>query len=485
MKSANFKYYLKTYGCQMNVHDSEKIAGIFSEHGYNNTESVKDASIVILNTCNIRQKAEQKFYSELGRLEKIKKNRPELKIAVAGCIAQHKGGGLFKRFPYVDFVFGPGNIDSLEKWINPVPYGTGQSPESYGTGQSPESYGTGQSPESYGTGRSPESYGTGRSPESYGTGQAVALADNPEYHLKTLPVKREGRVKAWVSIMYGCDNFCAYCVVPYTRGRERSRPVSDILAEVTNLAEQGYKEITLLGQNVNSYGKKLDERTTFPQLLKVLHEVKGIERIRFVTSHPRDFSEDLITTMRDLPKVCKHLHLPMQAGSDKVLKCMNRGYTYHEYKEKIRMVREAIPGIAVTTDAIVGFPGETEDDFEKTVSALKEIEFDGIFAFKYSKRPDTTALSLPHHVDEQLKSERLTAVLNLQDDITFKKNKLLVGEILEVMVEGTSETDVDKLTGRTRTNKIVNFYGNPEDIGKLLDVKILEAKRHSLLGERI
>jgi tRNA-2-methylthio-N6-dimethylallyladenosine synthase len=437
------KYFLKTFGCQMNVHDSEKIAGIFSEHGYNNTESVKDAGIVILNTCNIRQKAEQKFYSELGRLEKIKKSRPELRIAVAGCIAQQTGCDLFRRFPYVDFVFGPGNIDSLEKWI------------------------------------------ISSSQFTVHSSLITALRDNPEYHLKTLPIKREGRVKAWVSIMYGCDNFCAYCVVPYTRGRERSRPVSDILGEVTSLAEQGYREITLLGQNVNSYGRKLDEKTTFPQLLKVLHEVKGIERIRFITSHPRDFSEELITTMRDLPKVCEHLHLPVQAGSDKVLKCMNRGYTYQEYKEKIRMVREAIPGIAVTTDAIVGFPGETEDDFEKTVSALKEIEFDGIFAFKYSKRPDTTALSLHHHVDEQVKSERLTAVLNLQDDITYKKNKLLVGEILEVMVEGTSETDVDKLTGRTRTNKIVNFYGNQEDIGKLLDVRILEAKRHSLLGERI
>jgi tRNA-2-methylthio-N6-dimethylallyladenosine synthase len=410
------KYFIKTYGCQMNMHDSEKIAGIFSECSIQPSENVKNADVIILNTCNIRQKAEQKFYSELGRLEKIKKNNPHMKIAVAGC-----------------------------KWIKPAPFDAGQVCKTHTT----------------------------------------ALQNNPDYSLKKLPIKREGRVKAWVSIMYGCDNFCAYCVVPYTRGREQSRPSLDILCEVEILAREGYKEITLLGQNVNSYGRKLEEKKTFPQLLKVLHEVSGIERIRFVTSHPRDFSEELIMTMRDLPKVCEHLHLPMQAGSDKVLKSMNRGYTYHEYKEKIRMVREAIPGIVVTTDVIVGFPGETEEDFEKTVSALKGIEFDGIFAFKYSKRPDTTALSLPHHVDEQLKSERLTAVLNLQDDITYKKNKLLVGKILEVMVEGTSETDIDKLTGRTRTNKIVNFKGSDQDTGKLVNIRILEAKRHSLFGERI
>ncbi|UCF86820.1 MAG: tRNA (N6-isopentenyl adenosine(37)-C2)-methylthiotransferase MiaB, partial [Nitrospiraceae bacterium] len=302
------KYYLKTYGCQMNVHDSEKIGGILSESGYQSSEDIKNAAVVVLNTCNIRQKAEQKLYSDLGRLKKIKKNRPDLKIAVAGCIAQQTGSNLFKRFPYVDFVFGPGNIDSLEKWIR----NRTQNPE-------------------------------------FST-QTTALKDNPEYHLKTLPVKREGQVKAWVSIMYGCDNFCAYCVVPYTRGREQSRPGLDIAREAETLSREGYKEITLLGQNVNSYGRKLEEEITFPQLLKVLHEVRGIERIRFVTSHPRDFSEELIMTMRDLPKICEHLHLPMQAGSDKVLKLMNRGYTYDEYKEKIRMVREAIPGIAVTTD---------------------------------------------------------------------------------------------------------------------------------------
>ncbi|MCK5286532.1 MAG: tRNA (N6-isopentenyl adenosine(37)-C2)-methylthiotransferase MiaB [Thermodesulfovibrionia bacterium] len=448
----------------MNVHDSEKIAGIFTESGYGQAEDMKDADVIVINTCSIRQKAEQKVYSELGRLKSAKKNNPHLKIAVAGCIAQQKGNTLFKKFPYVDFLFGPGNIDSLQKWI-PVPSGTGHSPEPFDAGQACKTH-------------------------------ITALNDNPEYHTKTLPIKREGQVRAWVSIMYGCNNFCAYCVVPYTRGRERSRPSKDICSEIQNLAEQGYKEITLLGQNVNSYGKYLSESIDFPDLLKVIHDVTGIERIRFVTSHPRDLSQKLIETLRDLPSLCEHIHLPVQSGSDKILSLMNRGYTYKQYSEKIEMMRSMIPGIAITSDIIVGFPGETDEDFQHTMNALKEIEFDGIFAFKYSKRPDTAALSLPVHIDESVKSQRLSMVLDLQEHLTYKKNKALEGKILEVLVEGPSETDSDKLTGRTRSNKIVNFYAENKSsnrsnrsssssslIGRLIQLKILEAKQHSLLGE--
>jgi tRNA-2-methylthio-N6-dimethylallyladenosine synthase len=432
----NKRFHIHTFGCQMNVHDSEKIAGIFSECGYEQTDSVKDADVIVINTCSVRQKAEQKFLSELGRLKAIKKRNPDLRIAVAGCIAQQKGNALFERFPYVDFIFGPNNIDSLQKWIK-------------------------------------------------GDAVRTALEDNPEYHTKTLPIRREGQVRAWISIMYGCDNFCSYCVVPYTRGRERSRSIRDICKEVQEVATQGFKEITLLGQNVNSYGKNLDEDIDFPDLLKVVHGISGIERIRFITSHPRDLSEKLIKYMRDLPKVCEHIHLPLQAGSDRILSLMNRGYTYREYREKIDVLRDAISEIAITTDIIVGFPGETEEDFQCTINALKEIEFDGIFAFKYSKRPHTRALNLPGHVDEQVKSQRLSMVLDLQDSITYRKNKLLEGQILEVLVEGVSETDKEKLTGRTRTNKIVNFYGSEEDIGRLVNIKILEAKRHSLYGKRV
>lgn len=425
----------------MNVHDSEKIAGIFSESGFGQARDVKEADMIVINTCGIRQKAEQKFYSELGRLKAVKERRPDVRIAVAGCIAQQKGEALLKRFPYVDFIFGPDNIDSLQRWIADKEYAI------------------------------------------EGSIQTVALQENPEYHTKSLPVKREGGIRAWVSIMYGCDNFCAYCVVPYTRGRERSRPSQDVYREIQSLAGQGYREVTLLGQNVNSYGKGLNEDIDFPGLLRKIHDIEGIERIRFVTSHPKDLSDSLIEAIRDLPKVCEHIHLPLQAGSDRVLSLMNRGYTYGEYKEKVERLRYAVPEISITSDIIVGFPGETEEDFKCTVKALQEIEYDGIFAFKYSKRPDTKALSLPGHLDEEIKSERLTTVLKLQETITSRKNKALEGRVVEVLVEGVSETDGDRLTGRTRGNKIVNFPGDRKEIGRLVDIKILKAGQHSLYGE--
>ncbi|MBI5057097.1 MAG: tRNA (N6-isopentenyl adenosine(37)-C2)-methylthiotransferase MiaB [Nitrospirae bacterium] len=429
------KYHIHTFGCQMNVHDSEKIAGTLSESGYGNTNSIEEADVIVLNTCSIREKAEHKFYSELGRLAMIKKNNPDLKIVVAGCIAQQEGRSLFKRFPYVDLVFGPDNIDNLQALID-------------------------------------------------GNTNGSALEHNPEYHFKNFPMKREGQVRAWVSIMYGCDNFCAYCVVPYTRGRERSRPAKDIYNEVLALSNDGFKEITLLGQNVNSYGKNLPEATDFADLLRSIHEIDGIQRIRFVTSHPRDLSEKLVETMSSLPKICNHLHLPVQSGSDKVLSQMNRGYTYEQYREKITMLRKGLNDIALTTDIIVGFPGEGEEDFRCTMNALKEIEFDGVFAFKYSKRPGTAAINLPAHIDEMKKSKRLSEVLDLQEAITFNINKRLEGQILEVLIEGSSETNNDKLTGRTSSNKIVNFQGDIQEIGKIVKIKILKAKQHSLYGEK-
>lgn len=437
------QYHISTWGCQMNVHDSEKIAGIFSESGFQNADGSNNADVIVLNTCSIREKAEQKFYSELGRLKKAKKNNPDLKIAIAGCIAQQEKETLFKRFPYIDFVFGPNNIDNLNSWINDRVQSTEHS------------------------------------------AQSTALKENPQYHTKILPVKREGQVRAWVSIMYGCDNFCAYCVVPYTRGRERSRPMNDICSEVESLAESGFKEVTLLGQNVNSYGRKTHENVDFTDLLYKLHDVNNIQRIRFVTSNPRDFSEKLICAINDLPKICEHLHLPIQAGSDKILESMNRGYTYKEYKKKIDLLRTAIPDIAITTDIIVGFPGENEEDFNLTMNALSEIEYDGIFAFKYSKRPGTRAIELPDHVDEKTKSERLGKILEFQERITYEKNKRLEGIEVEILVEGVSGSDTEIMTGRTTTNKIVNFIGDSKIIGHLVTIRILKAKPHSLYGEII
>lgn len=437
------KFHVWTSGCQMNVHDSEKIAGIFLEKDYRVAASIDEADVIVLNTCSIREKAEQKFYSELGRLKLAKKHNPNLKIAIAGCIAQQEGKKLFNRFPYVDFVFGPNNINRLQEWIIDRSQNTGP------------------------------------------ISQKIDLNDNPEYHTKILPVKREGQVRAWVSIMYGCDNYCAYCVVPYTRGRERSRPFTDIYQEVNSLAESGFKEITLLGQNVNSYGKKSHENIDFTDLLFKLHEVNGIQRIRFVTSHPRDFSEKLISAIKELPKICEHLHLPIQTGSDRILKSMNRGYTYREYKGKIDLLRASIPDASITTDIIVGFPGESEDDFQLTVNALSEIRYDGVFAFKYSKRPYTKAIEFPDHVDESIKTERLSKILKFQEGVTYEKNKQLEGHESEILVEGVSENDLRKMTGRTTTNKIVNFYGDSKLVGHLVKINIIEAKQHSLYGEII
>ncbi len=441
----------------MNVHDSEKMAGILAESGCSPSDDFNNADVIVLNTCSIREKAEQKFYSKLGRLKNIKKDRPELKIAVAGCIAQQRGKSLFKQFPYVDFIFGPNNIDSVQEWIKDRVKITEQITQTTDV----------------------------KKQITNNESRITALKENPDYHQKILPVKREGQVRAWVSIMYGCDNYCAYCVVPYTRGRERSRPSQDIITELTTLANEGFSEVTLLGQNVNSYGKNISENIDFPELLKALHDVANIKRIRFVTSHPKDLSESLIESMKELPKICRHIHLPLQAGSDRVLSLMNRGYTYSDYMQKVTRLREAIPDIAITSDIIVGFPGEMDTDFQMTLHALEEIQYDGIFAFKYSKRPGTKALDLPDHVDEEMKSARLEKVLKLQEEITFKKNRGLEGKVLEVLVESINESDYSQLTGRTGQNKIVHFRGDAEDIGRLMNVKILRAMQHSLYGETV
>lgn len=414
----------------MNVHDSEKIAGILSQEGLSMTSNPKDADVIIFNTCSIREKAEQKFFSELGRIKHLKRKKPGIKIAVAGCIAQHKGEEIFKRAPHVDIVFGPQNIHRLGELLAV-------------------------------------------------TGTAIANEDNPDLADIDLPVLRRDQGRAWVSIMYGCNNFCSYCVVPYTRGRERSRPSENIIEEIKELADQGFKEVTLLGQNVNSYKSSLD----FPGLLRVINNINGIERIRFVTSHPKDLSIELIAAMRDLDKVCEHIHLPLQSGSSRVLRLMNRGYDYDEYRRKVDLLRNEINGIAITTDIIAGFPGETEEDHNLTIRALKEIEYDGIFAFKYSPREGTVAATMEGQLDEEAKLRRLQEILNVQDEITLKINKKLEGSVQEILIEGKSESDSSMMTGRTRTNKIVNFEGNGYSSGTLITVKVIEAKKHSLLGQ--
>jgi len=428
--------YVKTFGCQMNVHDSERLKGVYTEHGYGITDIPEAADVIIINTCSVRKKAEQKFYSELGRLRFLKKRKSELDIVVVGCIAQQEGENIRSRFPYVNFICGPGQLDKMAERLK----------------------------------------------GNYC--QGIALGESEHYTAMTLPVKRESQFKAFLSIMYGCDNFCSYCVVPFTRGRERSRPSKDILHEVEFLASDGVKEVTLIGQNVNSYGKGLDEEIDFSGLLEQINRIKGIERIRFVTSHPRDLTAPLIEAMTSLSKVCEHIHLPLQAGSNQVLKRMNRGYTYEMYEEQISVLRSKIPDIAITSDFITGFPGETDDDFSMTVRAIERIQFDGIFAFMYSNRPFTKALTMDGHLSEAIKKERLTEILKLQDEITHAKNLTLEGKTVEVLVEGQSETHKEMLTGRTRTNKIVNFYPKGKGLtGTFVMVKIIKSKRHSLYGE--
>ncbi len=422
--------YIYTFGCQMNVHDSEKMLGVLQKDGYSQTDNPHKADLIIFNTCSIRQKAEQKFYSKLGRVKSYKKRRAEMKIAVAGCIAQHEGENILKKAPYVDFIFGPQNIHILKELTS-------------------------------------------------GRTAPVAIEDNPEIAVKDLPVKRADGLKAWITIMYGCNNFCSYCIVPYTRGRERSRPSENIYSEVAELADKGYKEITLLGQNVNSYSRDID----FPGLLKKLGRVGGIERIRFVTSHPRDLSDKLIAAMSGSSKVCEHIHLPMQSGSSNILRLMNRGYTYDDYIRKVSSIREKVPGISITSDIIAGFPGETEDDHLITINALKEIEFDGIFAFKFSPRPGTRAAGMNGHVPEEVKSERLSETLSIQNEITARKNMSLEGTTQEILIEGESETDKEKLTGRTRTNKIVNIPKIDIKKGMLINVEITRGRQHSLEGK--
>jgi tRNA-2-methylthio-N6-dimethylallyladenosine synthase len=430
MKEEMKKAYIKTYGCQMNVHDSEKMAGVLLREGFALTEDQREADVVIYNTCSIREKAEQKFLSDLGRTRRLKRKRPEMKIAVAGCVAQHKGRALLRQAPHVDCILGPQNIFAVGEML--------------------------------------------------GGGRSVALQDNPLIAERELPALRKDGRRAWVAIMYGCENFCSYCVVPHTRGRERSRPSESIVREVRVLAGEGYPEVTLLGQNVNSYWGDVD----FPGLLKKVNAVEGIERIRFVTSHPRDLSEGLVDAMAELDKVCEHIHLPLQSGSTRVLAAMNRGYTRDEYMGKIQRLRDKVPGIAITSDIIAGFPGEAGEDHRDTVSALKEIEYDGIFAFRFSARQGTRAAGMEGQLAEPVKQERLKEILNVQDEITLKRNRALVGTEAEILVEGPSETG-SLLTGRTRTNKIVNFEGGSGLAGRLVRVRITEAKRHSLLGERL
>ncbi len=450
--------FINTIGCQMNVYDSEQIALRMTALGYQQTASLEKADLVIVNTCTIRGKAEQKAFSFLGRLARLKKKKPGLISAVGGCVAQQEGKKIFKRIPYLDLVFGTQAIDRLPQLIQRIEHKRCRIVD-------------------------------------------IEQADKPHFQETDVDIEAADQVSRFVTIMRGCDNFCSYCVVPYVRGREISRHPDDILKEIQQYVEAGLKEVTLLGQNVNSYGKK-EKLCSFAELLSRVSQIEPLLRIRFTTSHPKDFDGDLISAFQTNEKVCKHIHLPVQSGSNRVLKRMNRKYTKELYLDKVAKLRDTCPDIAITSDIIVGFPAETEADFKATLDLIQTIEFDGLFAFKYSDRPNAPAAEFDGKVSDQQKKDRLRILLDLQETITRKKNQALVGECLPILTEGFSKRQSSgnlnqpdqtvQWTGRTSTNKIVNFYqdGNPESRhavfpGQLINVKIEKAYSHSLWGKPV
>jgi len=433
------KFHISTFGCQMNEHDTEKIIWTLERIGYQQTINRSEADIIIFNTCAVRKTAEDRVFGQLGELQDLKRKNPSLIIAVCGCLMQKEDirDYFLKKHRHIDIVFGTNNIHKLPQLIDR---------------------------------------------HLRTNDRVIDVVEDTKEISDNIDSNRKYSYKAFVDIMYGCNNFCSYCIVPYTRGRERSRSVKSIINEVENLAQTGCKEITLLGQNVNSYGKTLDEKITFSQLLTLLNEIEGIERIRFMTSHPKDFSEDLIEAYKNLDKLCNHLHLPVQSGSNRILKLMNRKYTKEEYLEKIYKIREYIPDIAITTDIIVGFPGETEEDFEETLDLVKSAKFDSAFTFLYSIREGTNAAKMSNQIPDEIKHDRFQRLLDVLYPIGLESNKKLINTIQRVLVEETSKSDENVLSGRTETNKLVHFKGNNNIIGQIVDVKITDAKTFTLEG---
>ena len=435
------KVFIKTFGCQMNEYDSDKMADVLhAAERFEKTDNPEEADVILFNTCSVREKAQEKVFSDLGRVRGLKAKNPNLIIGVGGCVASQEGAAIVSRANYVDVVFGPQTLHRLPELI-------------------------------------------ARRRE---TGRAQVDISFPEIEkFDHLPAAKVEGATAFVSIMEGCSKYCTFCVVPYTRGEEVSRPFDDVIAEAAQLAEQGVKEITLLGQNVNAYRGSMDdgEIADFAFLLECVHEIPGIERIRYTTSHPREMTERLVACYEKLPKLVSHLHLPVQAGSDRILAAMKRGYTALEYKSLARKLKAARPDLCLSSDFIVGFPGETDADFEATMKLIEDVGFDASFSFIYSKRPGTPAADLPDdvpHAVKQARLERLQAVINAAAQ---QVNKDMEGTVQRVLVEGASKKDAAELMGRTDNNRIVNFKGQPRLIGNFVNVSITQALPHSLRGE--
>jgi tRNA-2-methylthio-N6-dimethylallyladenosine synthase len=438
--------YMETFGCQMNERDSEIMAQLLGEHAYVQTDQPEQADVVVVNTCSIRGKAAHKAYSCFGRYKKLKAKHPNLILAVTGCVAQQDGAALLERMPYIDIVMGPQSIYALPSLV--------------------------------------ATFRRDRKP-------LVATELSADFVIPPfLPNLAEGPAhKRFITIMQGCDNFCTYCVVPYTRGREISRSFTDILAEATHLVSQGVKEITLIGQNVNSYGQKScnpSQRQGFPELLRAVAGIAGLERLRFTSSHPKDLSEELMRCFAEIPVLCPHFHLPVQSGSNSILKQMNRKYTIEAYLDKAARLREYRPDIALTTDIIVGFPGETEEDFAATMQVMETVQYHGSYSFKYSDRPNAKAADFPDKVAEEVKTERLARLQARQEEIALALKQAEIGKTLEVMVEGASKSPANQWSGRTGGNQIVNFSCEAELVpGQLLMVEIESACQNSLRGKMI
>jgi len=435
------KIYIKTFGCQMNEYDSDKMADVLNlAEGLTPTSTPDDADVILFNTCSVREKAQEKVFHDLGRVRHLKAANPNLIIGVGGCVASQEGAAIVSRAPFVDVVFGPQTLHRLPELI-------AQRRE---------------------------------------TGRAQVDISFPEIEkFDHLPPARVEGASAFVSIMEGCSKYCTFCVVPYTRGEEVSRPFDDVIAEVSDLAGRGVKEVTLLGQNVNAYQSALHDggSADFAFLLEMVHEIPGIERIRYTTSHPREMTQRLIECYGTLPKLVSHLHLPVQSGSDRILAAMKRGHSVLEFKSIVRKLRERRPGLCLSSDFIVGFPGESEADFEATMKLIEELDFDASFSFIYSKRPGTPASDYPDDVPAELKTQRLMRLQAQIEAQAQRVNQAMVGTVQRVLVEGRARKNAEELAGRTDNNRIVNFAGQPRLIGRFVDVVITQALPHSLRGE--
>ncbi len=435
-------FYNLAMGCQMNAHDSEKLSGMLKEMGYLETTEETQADFIIYNTCCVRENAEQKVYGKLGWLKHYKEERPDIIIALCGCMMQEEPvlETIKKTYRHVDIIFGTFNLYKLPELIQ-------------------------------------------NRMESGHT--IIDIWQEQKEIVEDIPHNRKYPFKSSVNIVFGCDNFCSYCIVPYVRGRERSRKPQDILREVRKLVADGVKEIVLLGQNVNSYGKNLDNPVSFAQLLRMINEVDGLERIRFMTSHPKDLSDELIEAMKDCDKVCKYIHLPVQSGSTEILRRMNRRYTKESYLELVRKLRQAIPDMAISTDIIVGFPGETEEDFLETLDVVKKVRYCTAFTFIYSKRTGTPAATMEEQVPEEVIKDRFGRLLDTLNPIAYEVNSAQVGKTFMVLAEEISKHNKDVLTGRTENNSLVHFEGTNDLIGKIIPVKIIDNKTFYLIGERV